>query len=208
MGRGALRCFRSALADETGNAVCLRRLEPAAGSQVRFLRQAGEGVRRRAAVVSARSACRSLRQCVGHRRPWKGRQGPPGVQVRPRRQGSDDAGQGRRGRRRTGRIQRPVGGVGGAERRHLRRRRPRRKHQRAHREVHQGRQVHQDVGQEGLSAGASSTFPTRWRWIRAAGCSSPIARTTAFRSSTRTETTSTSGSSSVGRAGFSSTRTT
>ena len=83
----------------------------------------------------------------------RGQQGPPGVQVQPRRQGADDARQAGQARQRPRRIQRAVGGGDRAERRHLRRRRPWRQHQRAHREVRQGRQVHQDLGQERLGPG-------------------------------------------------------
>ena len=129
---------------------------------------------------------RPRRQRLGDRRPRQGRQGPAGVQVQPGRQGADDARQGGRRRQRPRQVQRAVRRAGRAERRHLRRRRPWRQHQRAHREVRQERQVHQDVGQQGHRRRASSTSRTRWRSIRAAGCSSPTATTTASRSSTRT----------------------
>ena len=72
----------------------------------------------------------------------------------------------------------------------------------------QRRQVHQDLGQEGLRRRASSISRTRWRWIRKAACSSATATTTASRSSTRTANSSPSGSSSAGRAASSSTGTT
>ena len=68
----------------------------------------------------------------------------------PQGQASDDAGQaGRRGER-SGHVQWPIRRPGRARRQHLRGRRSWRRDQRAHGEVHQGRQVHQDLGQEGL----------------------------------------------------------
>ena len=122
----------------------------------------------------------------------QGRQGPHRHQVQPGRQGADDARQARRRRRTTpGSVQRALRVAGRAERRYLRRRRPWRRHQCPDREVHQGRQVHQGLGQARAPARASSTRPTCWRWIPPAGCSSPTAATTASRSSTRTASSST-----------------
>ena len=60
-------------------------------------------------------------------------------------------------------------------------------------------------GKNGVGRRASSTCRTGLRSIRAAGCSSAIAPTTASRSSIRTASSSPSGSSSAGRAASSST---
>ena len=98
--------------------------------------------------------------------------------------------------------------AGRAERRHLRRRRPRRRDQCPHREVLQGRQVHQGLGQARHGAGRVRHAARHRDGFAAAACSSPTAPTTASRSSIRTASSSPSGSSSAGRAASSSTRTT
>ena len=81
-------------------------------------------------------------------------------------------------------------------------------HQCPDREIQQGRQVHQDLGQERVGPRRNRTVRTRSRWIRAAGSSSAIARTTASKFSIRTDIISISGSSSAARAVSSSTRAT
>ena len=121
-----------------------------------------------------------------------GRQGPSGLQVQPRRQAADDARQGRRAPAaapttsisRTTSSSRPTATSSSPTA-------TARDDQRAHREVRQGRQVHQDVGQAGHRRPASSISRTRSRWIRRAGCSSATAATTASRSSIRTASSST-----------------
>ena len=128
------------------------------------------------------------------------RQGPPGLQVQSRRQGADDARQGRRQRLGARSLRSADRRRGRAERRHLRHRQPPQRQEQPRGEVHEGRQVHQGVGQEGIRAAARSASRTPSRWIRAGGCSSAIARTTASRSSIRTARISTSGGSSAGRA--------
>ena len=104
------------------------------------------------------------------------RQGPAGLQVQPGRQGADDARQGGSGRRRPRHVQparptsssRPNGDIFVADGHG-------RHDQRADREVLQGREVHQGVGQARVRAPASSKGRTRSRSIRAAGCSSATA---------------------------------
>ena len=73
-----------------------------------------------------------------------------------------------------------------AEWRHLRRRRPRRQHQRPHREVLQGRQVHQGLGQARQGAGRVRHAARHRASIRPGASSSPTASTAACRSSTPT----------------------
>ena len=94
------------------------------------------------------------RQHLGDRRPRQGRQGSSGVQVQPRRQGADDARQGRRRRAavRTSSTSRPpslvapngdifvADGHGGNTNARIVK-------------FSQRRQVHQDLGQEGIGAG-------------------------------------------------------
>ena len=159
LGLRALQHSRAALGYQARAAVRLRRLEPRSDPQVRRLGQAREVVRRRAVRVPAWPPRRSRRQRLGHRQHRQGRQGPSGVQVQPRRQGADAARQGRRRRQRPGRVQRAVGRARRAERRHLRRRRPWRQQQCAHRQVRQDRQVHQDLGPEGLGSRRSRHSP-------------------------------------------------
>ena len=100
LGRGALRRLRAAIGHEARRPVRLRRLEPRADPQIRRERQTGEELRRRNVRVAARPLGRPRRQRVGDGRRRQGRQGPPGLQVQPRRQGADDARQGRRRRQR------------------------------------------------------------------------------------------------------------
>ena len=80
----------------------------------------------------------------------------------------------------------PTDVVGRAERRHLRHRQPPQRQEQPRRPVHEGRQRSSRNGARKDRAAASSASRTRSRWIRAAVCSSAIARTTASRSSIRT----------------------
>ena len=89
------------------------------------------------------------RQRLAHRRAGKGREGTPGLQVQPGRKAPPDAREGGSRRRGSGRLQSAVRRGGRPQRRHLRGGRARRGLERAHREVLEGREVHQDLGQEG-----------------------------------------------------------
>ena len=154
--------------------------------------------------LSARRHRRSRRQPLGHRRARRERQGPPGLQVQSRRQGADDARQGRRQRldaaicsisrptswsRRTATSSSPTATAT------------------ARTTASSSSRRTASTSRSGARrdrAAARSASRTPSRWIRAGGCSSAIARTTASRSSIRTARTSTSGGSSAGRAGSSS----
>ena len=112
-------------------------------------------------------------------------------------------------------FQRAVRCRDGAERRHLRRRRPLRAEpesaarlRHAHRQIFERRQVHQGVGQARVRAPASSETRMRSRSTRAAGCSSATAATRACRYSMPTASSSPSGSSSGVRVACTSTKTT
>ena len=74
--------------------------------------------------LPARRHRRSRRQPLGDRCARRGRQGTPGLQVQPRRQGADDARQGRRQRRRTRSLRSTDRRRRRAGRRHLRHRQP------------------------------------------------------------------------------------
>ena len=133
---------------------------------------------------------------------------PPGLQAHSGRQGADDARQEGRRRRGPDEFDAPTevviapngdifiadGHTGGGTSRW----------QRAHHEVRQGRQVHQDVGQEGHGPGEFDV-PHTLAFDSRDGCSSATARTTASRFSIRTASSSRSGSSSADRAASTST---
>ena len=76
----------------------LRRPQRGADPQVRRGREAARQLGPGDVHLPARRHGRSRRQPVGDRRARRERQGPPGLQVQPRRQGADDARQGRRQR--------------------------------------------------------------------------------------------------------------
>ena len=158
--------------------------------------------------VPARHSRRQGRQRLGDRRAGQGRQGAPGLQVQPRRQGPADARQGRRRGRRTRHVQSAVRRRRRAERRHLRGRRPRCGTRTPASSSSRRTGSSSRPGASRARRPASSARRTASRSIPRAGCSSPIAATTASRSSTRTGSSSTSGSSSAGRAASTSTRTT
>ena len=97
-----------------------------------------------------------------------------GVQVQPARQAADDARQGGR-RGRAGLLLSAERRARRAERRDLRLRGTRRR-QRAHPEVHEGREVHQVVREEGQRSGRDGAAARAGAWTPAAGCSSATAR--------------------------------
>ncbi len=126
----------------------LRRLESRPDAQIRRLRKPGEELRRRDVRISARHLRRrdgNVWVTDGQGKDGKGHQvfkfSPDGKVLLTLGKAGDCG-------RRSGQVQRAVRGSGRAQRRHLRRRRPRRQHQFPHREVLQGRQVHQDLGEE------------------------------------------------------------
>ena len=84
-------------------------LEPAADSAFRSVGQAAGEFRRRHVRVSARDHGRPRGQRLGRRRRRQERQGPPGREVQPDRQGADDLGQGGNAGRRAGYFNRPSG---------------------------------------------------------------------------------------------------
>ena len=128
----------------------VRRPHRGADPEVRRGRQAARALGRGDVHLPARRDRRSRRQPVGHRRARRERQGPPGLQVQSRRQGADDARQGRRQRLDARSLRSADRRRRRAERRHLRHRQPSQRQEQPRRPVHQGRQVRQGVGQEGI----------------------------------------------------------
>ena len=151
-------------------------------------RRVARRVRRRPVRVAARHLRRRRRQRLGHRRARRRRPRPSSHQVRAGRPRAAAARHVGARRRRADALQRPDRRRRRAERRRVRQRRPRADVEQPHREVRGRRPYHQGMGRHAAARRASSSCRTRSRSIRKAGCSSPIATTTASRSSIRTAT--------------------
>ena len=140
------------------------------------------------------------------RRPKDG-QGLSGVQVQPGWKGSDDARQSRR-RQRRARIcsmNPPMWSSPPTAISSSRKDTPAEPGQRPRLEVLKGRKVHQVVGKNRIRSRRIQHRRTRSPWTPADGCLLATARTTASRSSIRTGSTSTHGTSWAGPAASSST---
>ena len=129
--------------------------------QVRPEGQRRQKLRRADVHLAARDACRPRRQCLGDRRGGRRRgrdrrqsrrEGRAHrAQVQPGRKGADDARRARRRRKRRKSLPLAGGRRDGAQRRYLRRRRP--WLEQPHRQVFEGREIHQGLGQDRIRAG-------------------------------------------------------